>query len=251
MHDLSHRQQTIVELVHQQEYCSIDGLAQRFDVTTQTIRRDINELCNLGLARRHHGGVGLPTTLNNRSYASRSLTNLQEKQSIADRVVKAIPDGVTLFLGIGTTIACIAERLEHHKELRVVTNNLEAAHILSQFSHIETWIPGGRIRTNDRDIVDNGVADFFAQFSADIGIIGCAAVAELVISDLSLSSKHDSKPQEYVMEHKLSEAKVSQAIVAHSQQTWLVANNTKWQRKANTKVVPVSYFDRVFQSGKN
>lgn len=53
MHELSHRQQTIVELIHQQEYCSIDGLAQRFDVTTQTIRRDINELCNLG----SHDGI--------------------------------------------------------------------------------------------------------------------------------------------------------------------------------------------------
>lgn len=175
------------------------------------------------------------------------MTNLPDKQRIAEQVVSAIPNGITLFLGIGTTIACIAERLENHRELRVVTNNLEAAHILSQFSHIETWIPGGRIRTNDRDVVDNGVADFFAQFSADIGIIGCAAVSELSSPDLSLNSKLNISSQEYVMEHKLPEAKVSQAIISNSQQTWLVANNTKWQRKANTKVAPLSLFDRVFQ----
>ncbi|MEF1305413.1 DeoR family transcriptional regulator, partial [Vibrio owensii] len=90
MNNLNVRQQSIIELVHQQEYCSIEELAQRFEVTTQTIRRDINELCRLGLTRRHHGGVGLPATLSNRSYASRQVTNQQEKQIIADEVVKAI-----------------------------------------------------------------------------------------------------------------------------------------------------------------
>ena len=90
MNDLNVRQQSIIELVHQQEYCSIEELAQRFEVTTQTIRRDINQLCQLGLTRRHHGGVGLPATLTNRSYASRQVTNQQEKQTIADEVFKAI-----------------------------------------------------------------------------------------------------------------------------------------------------------------
>ncbi|XAW88836.1 DeoR/GlpR family DNA-binding transcription regulator [Vibrio sp. CDRSL-10 TSBA] len=178
MTDLSVRQQSIIELIQQQEYCSIDELAQRFAVTTQTIRRDINELCQLGLTRRHHGGVGLPATLSNRSYTSRQVTNQAQKQAVAEQVVAAIPDGSTLFLGIGTTIALIAQSLTQHRELRVVTNNFEAAHILSQYEQIETWIPGGRIRSNDRDVVDGAVELFFAQFVADIAIVGCASVTE-------------------------------------------------------------------------
>ena len=250
MNDLNVRQQSIIELVHQQEYCSIEELAQRFEVTTQTIRRDINQLCQLGLTRRHHGGVGLPATLSNRSYASRQVTNQQEKQTIADEVVKAIPNGSTLFLGIGTTIALIAERLANHSELRVVTNNFEAAHILSHFENIETWIPGGRIRTNDRDVVDGSAELFYGQFSADIGIIGCAGVTEIAQSHSDMinlgSTTIDTQP--FAMEHELREAKVSQAILANSEQKWLVANNSKWQRRANTKVAPLSYFDRVFSN---
>ena len=250
MNDLNVRQQSIIELVHQQEYCSIEELAQRFEVTTQTIRRDINQLCQLGLTRRHHGGVGLPATLTNRSYASRQVTNQQEKQTIADEVVKAIPNGVTLLLGIGTTIALIAERLANHSELRVVTNNFEAAHILSHFENIETWIPGGRIRTNDRDVVDGSAEQFYGQFSADIGIIGCAGVTEIAQSHSDMinlgSTTIDTQP--FAMEHELREAKVSQAILVNSEQKWLVANNSKWQRRANTKVAPLSYFDRVFSN---
>ncbi|WDG11626.1 DeoR/GlpR family DNA-binding transcription regulator [Vibrio campbellii] len=250
MNNLNVRQQSIIELVHQQEYCSIEELAQRFEVTTQTIRRDINQLCQLGLTRRHHGGVGLPATLTNRSYASRQVTNQQEKQTIADEVVKAIPNGSTLFLGIGTTIALIAERLANHSELRVVTNNFEAAHILSHFENIETWIPGGRIRTNDRDVVDGSAELFYGQFSADIGIIGCAGMTEIAQSHSDMinlgSTTIDTQP--FAMEHELREAKVSQAILANSEQKWLVANNSKWQRRANTKVAPLSYFDRVFSN---
>ncbi|WP_104025317.1 DeoR/GlpR family DNA-binding transcription regulator [Vibrio hyugaensis] len=250
MNNLTIRQQSIIELVHQQEYCSIEDLSQQFEVTTQTIRRDINELCQLGLTLRHHGGVGLPATLSNRSYASRQITNQQEKQIISDEVVTAIPNGATLFLGIGTTIASIAERLANHSELRVVTNNFEAAHVLSHFENIETWIPGGRIRTNDRDVVDGSAEHFFGQFSADIGIIGCAGVTEIAQSHSDMinlgSTTIDTQP--FAMEHELREAKVSKAILANSKQKWLVANKSKWQRRANTKVAPLSYFDRVFSN---
>ncbi|RQW64328.1 DeoR/GlpR family DNA-binding transcription regulator [Vibrio viridaestus] len=246
MDNLSVRQEQILDCVQREEYCSIEALSQHFSVTTQTIRRDINELCSLGLARRHHGGVGLPATLSNRSYLSRQTTNQSEKQHIADQVASQIPNGSTIFLGIGTTIAFIAERLVHHSELRVVTNNFEAAHILSQHEQAEIWLPEGRIRSNDRDIVGENVSQFFSRFSADIGIIGCAAVSRL--SSLGVNSKHQDNFVEFAMEYELREASVSQAILNNAQQKWLVANQAKWQRKANTKVVELNQFDRIFSA---
>lgn len=249
MHTLSLRQQSILDLIQHQEYCTIDALSSHFNVTTQTIRRDINALCAIGLARRHHGGVSLPTTLTNRSFASRSATNLDEKQLIARQVVAQIPDGCTLFLGIGTTIAAIAEQLGHHQELRVVTNNFQAAHLLSQYAHIETWIPGGRLRTNDGDVVGDSICPFFGQFSADIGIVSCAAVNLASNTPAAPElSRLEFKQKEFAMEHELREAAVSQAIIAGSQQKWLVANSTKWQRKASARVAPLSFFDHIFGS---
>ena len=247
MDDLSTRQQQIMTLIHQQEYCSIEELAQQFEITPQTIRRDINLLCQQGIAMRHHGGVGLPVTLSNRSYDVRQITNKDEKHEIAKNVAKAIPNGCTLFLGIGTTIACIAEQLVSHRELRVVTNNFQAAHTLSKFENIETWIPSGRIRANGGDIVDDTVLNYFSQFAADIGIIGCAGISELPHASPQ-TTYSAGKKQAFAMEHELREARVSQAILDNSQQTWLVANHTKWQRKASTKVAPLCQFDRVFSN---
>ncbi|MCL9774254.1 DeoR/GlpR family DNA-binding transcription regulator [Vibrio methylphosphonaticus] len=250
MHKLSLRQQSIVDKVHLQEYCSIDDLARCFDVTTQTIRRDINELCRLGLACRHHGGVGLPAMLANRSYVSRQTTNKDEKLSIAKQVAQDIPNGSTIFLGIGTTIAMIAEQLVTHQELRVVTNNFEAAHVLSQCEHIETWVPGGRVRTNDRDVVGDHVVPFFDQFSADIGIVSCASIRAVDVSAASLSNTvmtTSGQQQDYAFEHELREAAVSQQIIAGAREKWLVANSSKWQGKANAKIASLSYFDRIFR----
>ncbi|WP_243837009.1 DeoR/GlpR family DNA-binding transcription regulator [Psychromonas algicola] len=250
---LSLRQQAILDMLQVQEYCSVETLALHFDVTTQTIRRNINELCSMGLASRHHGGAGLPVTLMNRSYASRKISNQDEKEVIAQQVAKQIPDGCTLFLGIGTTIATIAEKITNRQELRVLTNNLEAAYILSQYDNIETWVPGGKIRTNDRDIVSDAINQFYGQFTADIGIIGCASIASIAkptrlnegyYEETELSGEANS--EEYVFEHESREATVSQAIINGSQQKWLVANSAKWQRKANAKVAPLSFFDQIF-----
>ena len=261
VHKLSIRQQAILDMLQEQEYCSVETLALHFDVTTQTIRRNINELCSMGLASRHHGGAGLPVTLMNRSYVSRQISNQVEKESIAEQVANQIPDGCTLFLGIGTTIAAIAEKLTGRQELRVLTNNLEAAYILSQYDNIETWIPGGRIRTNDRDVVSDTINQFYGQFTADIGIIGCASITsiakptmlnERINEENKINNEVDEqvKNEEYAFEHELREAIVSQAIINGSQQKWLVANSAKWQRKANAKVAPLSYFDQIFTGNK-
>ncbi|CAM4165191.1 DeoR/GlpR family DNA-binding transcription regulator [Vibrio neonatus] len=250
MHNISLRQQQVIDLISAQEYCSIDELSEHFGVTTQTIRRDINKLCSLRLAQRHHGGVSLPSTLVNRSFLSRSTTNQDEKRAVAAEVVKQIPDGCTLFLGIGTTIALIAEQLVNHNQLRVVTNNFQAAHILSQYDHIEIWLAGGKLRTRDGDIIGDGVGQFFDKFSADIGIISCAAISEIQQldgpQDLCASSNDEAVFNEYAMEHELGEAQTSQAILIGSKQKWLVANSSKWHRKANAKVANLTQFDRVF-----
>ncbi|WP_413700928.1 DeoR/GlpR family DNA-binding transcription regulator [Psychromonas sp. KJ10-10] len=216
MNNLSIRQQAILDILQQQEHCSVEELALHFEVTTQTIRRNINELCSIGLASRHHGGVGLPITLANRSYVSRKVTNKNEKQFIANQVVKHIPNGCTLFLGIGTTIATIAEKLVNHQELRIVTNNFEVAYILSQYDNIETWIPGGKVRTNDRDVVNDNISQFYGQFVADIGIIGCASITSITKQILN-DSDHEIQTENYVFEHELREAIVSQAIMNGSQ----------------------------------
>ncbi|WP_194089419.1 DeoR/GlpR family DNA-binding transcription regulator [Vibrio hibernica] len=244
---LTERQHQIVSLLKQQNYCSIEKLSRQFSITTQTVRRDIKELCDLGVARRHHGGVGLPVSLENSSFLNRQVSYAEAKQKLASRVVNDIPNGATIFLGIGTTMSVIAEHLKHHKELRIITNNFEAAAILSQHKHLETWITGGRLRTNDRDILGQCSNEFFNQFSADIGILSCAGIGSLKAPQSLSSSPPENLTQGWCLEHEPQEAHASRAIINNSKQTWLVAHAQKWNIVANTKVEMLQNFDRVFK----
>src|SRR3546814_7076859 len=82
------------------DVCSSD---LHFDVTPQTIRRDINELCDLGLLRRYHGGAGLPSSVENLAYQTRQVLHQEEKARIARVLAAEIPDNASLFINIGTT----------------------------------------------------------------------------------------------------------------------------------------------------
>ena len=208
-------------------------MAEYFQVTTQTIRRDVNQLCKAGYARRIHGGVGLPVQLTNTSYQLRSDLEFDVKDMIAKQVANSIPDGATLMMGIGTTVTRIAYYLKTKN--RVITNNLQVVKILEPNPEIEVYVAGGLFRSQQQDIVGHSVLNFFNSFEADIGIFGCAAVTESHIA----------------MEHETAESELSQSILNNSRQTWLVADASKWSRSASVKVAPLSRFDQIYSNQKN
>ena len=89
--------------MRQRGFVSIEALAEHFAVTPQTIRRDINALCDRDLLRRYHGGAGLPSSVENTAYQTRQILHLAEKRRIAALVASQIPDEASLFINIGTT----------------------------------------------------------------------------------------------------------------------------------------------------
>ena len=125
------RQNHILSLVRRHGFVSIEALAQQLEVTPQTIRRDINELCEDARLQRYHGGAGLPSSVENLSYSTRQVLCLEEKKRIAREVARHIPDHASLFINIGTTTEEVAKALLDHAGLRVITNNLNVANIMS------------------------------------------------------------------------------------------------------------------------
>ena len=107
--NLSPRHRDILELARQKGYLSTEELTRDFKVTTQTIRRDINELCGLGLLRRYHGGAGLASSIENVDYSARQVLKHEEKLRIAQMVAQEIPDNASLFINIGTTTEEVAK----------------------------------------------------------------------------------------------------------------------------------------------
>ena len=88
MKQLNKRQEDILSLAEKEGYVSVENLAQTFAVTQQTIRRDINTLCDQQLLTRYHGGAGLSSSVENVEYTTRQVMNLDEKRCIAELTAK-------------------------------------------------------------------------------------------------------------------------------------------------------------------
>ncbi|MFQ5774759.1 MAG: DeoR/GlpR family DNA-binding transcription regulator [Kiloniellaceae bacterium] len=224
------RQEQILELVRRHGFVSIDDLAQRFEVTTQTVRRDINELCRRALLRRYHGGAGLPSSVENLAYTTRQVLCLEEKRRIARMLADHIPDQASLFINIGTTTEEVAKALRDHEGLRVITNNLNVASIMSSNPGFEVIVAGGVVRARDRGIVGAATVDLVRQFKVDFGIIGISGIDE----------------EGVLLDFDYQEVRVAQAIIENSSQIFLAADHTKFGRNAMVRLGGVAQIDALF-----
>jgi DeoR family transcriptional regulator, glycerol-3-phosphate regulon repressor len=225
------RQLTLLSFVQAQGSVTVERLADTLGVTLQTVRRDVQRLADEGLLARFHGGVRVPgSTVENIAHKQRENLHAEGKQRIARAVAQALPSGCSLILNIGTTTEAIARALLHHSGLRVITNNLNVANILSANPKCEVIVVGGVVRGRDRGIVGEAAADFIRQFKVDIALIGISGIE----ADGSLR------------DYDYREVKVSQTIIAHAREVWLAADASKFNRPAMVEVGYLSQIDRLF-----
>lgn len=228
------RQKKILDLVKGQGFVSIDALSQNFMVTSQTIRRDINELSSRGLVRRYHGGAGLPSSVENVAYTTRKVFCHAGKIQIARLLAYHIPNQASLFIDIGTTTEEVAKALLDHKGLRIITNNLNVATILSQNENFEVIVTGGVVRSRDTGVTGEATIDFVKQFKIDFGVISVSGI--------------DSEGT--LLDFDYHEIRVGQAIIANSRKVFLVADHTKFGREAMVRLCNIRKIDALFTDQK-
>ncbi len=227
---MNQRQKEILALVQQKGFVSIETLAQSFNVTSQTIRRDINALCDQQLLTRYHGGAGLSSSVENVEYAARKVMLLEEKRRIAALTASHIPDRASIFINIGTTTEEVARALQNHAGLRIITNNLNVAAILRSNTSFEIIIAGGEVRQRDGGITGEATIDFIRQFKVDFGVIGISSIDE----DGTL------------LDFDYHEVRVAQAIMENSRKVFLVADHSKFDRCAMVRLGSIAQVDALF-----
>ena len=151
---LNFRQTEILELARAEGRVVVEDLAQRFDVTLQTIRRDLSDLADAGHLDRVHGGAVLRTGVANIGYEARRRMNEGAKAAIARACAAAIPDNCSLILNLGTTTEAVARELLAHRNITVITNNMNVANILVANPGCEIVVAGGALRRTDGTLLD-------------------------------------------------------------------------------------------------
>lgn len=228
---LNPRQSKLLELVRQRGTASVEDLALALEVTPQTVRRDVSSLSAEGLIARFHGGVSLPSSsIENIEYRQRRALHEEAKRRIARAVAAEVPDHCSLILNIGTTTEAIAQALLGHKGLRVITNNLHVAALLSDNPDCEVIVAGGVVRARDRGIIGEATVDFIAQFRVDIALIG--------ISGIDANGT--------LRDYDFREVKVARTIIDHAHSVWLAADQSKFGRPAMVEVAHLDRIDALF-----
>lgn len=221
--DTSERQQAILELARQHNRVTVDALAAHFAVSVQTIRKDLNQLCDQRLLTRIHGGATLPSGVENLEYEARRRIAADAKEAIGRAAAALIPTDASLFINIGTTTEAVSQALLDHSGLLVVTNNINVANRMRVYPRFEVVIAGGVVRPSDGGIVGEAAAGFFSQFKVDYAIVGASALDE----------------QGALLDYDYREVKVAQAIIANARHVILVADQSKFGRSAPVRIARI------------
>jgi DeoR family glycerol-3-phosphate regulon repressor len=227
---LSFRQAEILDIARSEGRVIVETLADRFGVTLQTIRRDLTDLSDAGLLDRVYGGAVIRKGVANIGYEERRRLNEEAKAAIARTCARAVPDNSSLFLNIGTTTEAVAHELLNHRNLTVVTNNMNVANILVANESCEIMVAGGVLRRSDGGLVGDLTAQFIEQFKVDFAIIGASA----------LDADGD------LLDFDLQEVRVSQALIRRARQSFLVADASKFQRSAPVRIASLRELDGMF-----
>jgi DeoR family glycerol-3-phosphate regulon repressor len=221
---LSHRQTEILNIARASGRVMVEELARRFEVSAQTIRKDLNDLCEQRALTRIHGGAMIASGVENLAYEARRFVAAEEKKAIGAAAAALIPNGCSLFINIGTTTEEVASALTGHEDLLVITNNLNVAMLLYRYPRIEVVVAGGAVRRADGAVVGSTATQLIGQFKVDYAIIGVSAIDE----------------EGALLDFDYREVQVAQAIIANARSVMLVADSTKFTRSAPVRIAHMS-----------
>lgn len=227
MRQLSFRQHQILDIARQIGRVTVDDLSARFDVTPQTIRKDLNDLCGQRVLTRTHGGAILASGVENVAYDARRVLAQVEKAGIGQHAAGLIPNNSSLFVNIGTTTEEVARHLVDHEGLLVITNDIHVAHILTPSPRIDVIITGGMVRRTDGGIVGESAIEFISQFKVDRAVIGVSAIDD----DGAL------------LDFDYREVMAARAIIKNARHVILVADAMKFTRSAPVRIGHLSQID--------
>ena len=226
---LNERQMQIIKDLRAMGKVDVETLAVRFAVTTQTVRRDLSELCDRGLARRIHGGARRLESTSSIAYEERRLFNIGGKEKVGRIAADLIPNDCSVILNIGTTTEQVARALTHHSGLVVISNNINVIQIMRDAKLRDLVIVGGGVRRADGAIVGDDAVEFIAKYKVDYAVIGASSI-DVDGSFLDFDSR---------------EVAVSRTILKNARTRILVADQSKFERRAPVRICNLSELDYV------
>jgi DeoR family fructose operon transcriptional repressor len=223
------RQDLILVKLRKTQSIRIAELCMHFNVTRETIRRDLYELEKKGLLTKVHGGAVLKKTNVEPLFVNRKVSNIAEKEAIALKAAEFVDDFDTLFIDLGTTALSFARQLKNKKGLTVVTNALLVAIELSECEDIKIILPGGELRSGDLSLSGPIARKCLDDLYLDKCFIG--------VSGIAMSSG--------ITDFHVPEAEIRKIMIERSEINIVLADHSKFNNTAFTRVAEISEMDII------
>ncbi len=222
------RRNQIVKLINMQGTVSNDELIKRFDISIETVRRDLAFLEKNGFLDRVYGGAVKKTFLTSEpSYENRALKNEREKTLIAETANGFIENDDTVYFDNGTSVLSLAKRVLPEKNICAFTNALRTAVVLSE-QGVSVMLPGGEVRKGELSLACSLTKENVSRFNFDKAFIGVAGITKEGVTDFIVD-----------------EANIRADIIKNARKVIVLADHTKFGLNVRCKVCSISDIDVV------
>ena len=208
----------------------VADLSREFDVTEETIRRDLEKLDNEGLAKKTYGGAVLNQNLNTDvPFNVRKRSNVELKQRIAEKIAALIQDGDFLMLDASTTAIHVAKSIKNRKNITLITNSVE---ILLELPDKEGWnvlSTGGVLKQGSLSLVGSSAERMIRGYHVDLAVCSSKGI------DLNMG----------VTESNEKDSEIKRAIFSSANHKVLAIDSTKFDRISFVRVYDLDEVDTI------
>jgi DeoR/GlpR family transcriptional regulator of sugar metabolism len=225
------RRTQILKILNENRYVQVSDLAEEFDVTTVTIRRDLDEMEEDGLCIRKRGGAIRvnPGVSMEMPYNIKRHDMVDEKERIAQQALSFIEDGDTIILDSGSTTYALALLLNSRTRLKVVTNDLKIAIKLSENPQIQSICTGGVARPSVYSLEGSIAESFIRDIKVDKTFLSADAV----------------HPDGVISNVNMEEVAIKRAMIESADQNFLLADSSKFNKSGFFKVCDLRDVDAL------
>lgn len=213
------RLELILKELNKNKKVYVNELSKNFNLSSETIRKDLNQLDSMGLLVKTHGGAIAKQNAIELTYDIREKENIEFKMSLAKYAANMIPPESSIIIGSGSTMVELSKLLTSMSGLKIFTSSIPVATILMN-SDNQVSIFGGLIRNKSSSVSGGWAINNLQQINADISFIG---------SDGFSNTKGPSSPS-------FSDTFIGQTILKQSEKRVVLADYTKFHRKSLHKL---------------
>ncbi|MGF7045622.1 DeoR/GlpR family transcriptional regulator of sugar metabolism [Paenibacillus sp. DS2015] len=218
------RRQKTIDLIHQDKRVLVADLSKMFDVTEETIRRDLEKLEKEGIVSRTYGGAMLNRHTNeDLPYTTRNTINMDMKRDIALKALMLINDGDTLMVDPSSTSFEFVKTLGNKSNLTLITNSINILHEFAN-TNLNIISTGGSLRYRSLSLVGPISQETVQKYNVDTVIMSCKG--------LSLDKG--------VMDSNEPECVLKQHMIRQADRIILLADHMKFDKIAFVKLVDLA-----------